>query len=123
RKGSITGAVSSVSTREIQESPVTDAGSALQGRAAGVMVLSAGNRPGDGATIRIRGNRSLSASNEPLYIVDDIPYAGNINDINPKDIKSIDVLKDASATAIYGSRGANGVIIITTHRGGHYPTI
>jgi len=123
RRGSITGAISSVSESEIQESVVTDAGSALQGRAAGVMALSAGNRPGDGVTIRIRGRRSLTASNEPLYIIDGIPFSGNINEINPRDIKSMEILKDASATAIYGSRGANGVILISTNRGGDYPTI
>jgi len=122
QRGSITGAISSVSKQDIQELPVIDAGSALQGRAAGVMALSAGNRPGEGVTIRIRGRRSLTATNEPLYVVDGIPYEGNINDINPGDIKSMEVLKDASATAIYGSRGANGVILITTNRGGNFPT-
>lgn len=122
RRGSITGAISSVSSDEIQELPVTDAGSALQGRAPGVMALSSGNQPGEGVTIRIRGRRSLTATNEPLYVVDGIPYEGNIADINPKDIKSMEILKDASATAIYGSRGANGVILITTNRGGNMPT-
>ena len=122
RRGNITGAISSVSRQEIQELPVIDAGSALQGRAAGVMALSSGSRPGEGVTIRIRGRRSLTATNDPLYVVDGIPYEGNINDINPRDIQSMEVLKDASATAIYGSRGANGVILITTTRGGNYPT-
>ncbi len=122
RKGSITGAISSVSSEDIQELPIIDAGSALQGRASGVMALSAGSRPGDGVTIRIRGRRSLTATNEPLYVIDGIPYDGNINDINPRDIKSMEVLKDASATAIYGSRGANGVILITTIRGGNMTT-
>ena len=122
RRGSITGSISSVRSEDIQELPVTDAGSALQGRAAGVVALSAGNRPGQGVTIRIRGRRSLTATNDPLYVVDGIPYEGNIADINPKDIKSMEVLKDASATAIYGSRGANGVILITTNRGGNFPT-
>ncbi|MBN1819764.1 MAG: TonB-dependent receptor [Prolixibacteraceae bacterium] len=122
QRGSITGAISSVSNQDIQELPIIDAGSALQGRATGVMALSSGSRPGDGVTIRIRGRRSLTATNDPLYVVDGIPYEGNINDINPRDIKSMEVLKDASATAIYGSRGANGVILITTTRGGNYPT-
>ena len=122
RRGNITGAISSVTTQDIQELPIIDAGSALQGRATGVMALSSGNRPGDGVTIRIRGRRSLTATNDPLYVVDGIPYEGNINDINPRDIKSMEILKDASATAIYGSRGANGVILITTTRGGNYPT-
>ena len=103
RRGSITGAISSVSSDDILELPVTDAGSALQGRATGVVALSAGNQPGEGVTIRIRGRRSLTATNEPLYVVDGIPYDGNIADINPRDIKSMEILKDASATAIYGS--------------------
>ncbi|MQY80573.1 MAG: SusC/RagA family TonB-linked outer membrane protein [Bacteroidetes bacterium] len=122
RRGSITGAISSVSSDDILELPVTDAGSALQGRATGVVALSAGNQPGEGVTIRIRGRRSLTATNEPLYVVDGIPYDGNIADINPRDIKSMEILKDASATAIYGSRGANGVILITTKRGGNFAT-
>ena len=122
RRGSITGAVASVSSDDIQELPVTDAGSALQGRAAGVVALSAGNQPGEGVTIRVRGRRSLTATNEPLFVVDGIPYDGNIADINPRDINSMEILKDASATAIYGSRGANGVILITTKRGGNMPT-
>jgi TonB-linked SusC/RagA family outer membrane protein len=122
RRGSITGAISSVSTDDIQELPVISAGNALQGRAAGVVALQSGSRPGDGVTIRIRGRRSLTADNNPLFVVDGIPYSGNINDINPRDIKSMEVLKDASATAIYGSRGANGVILITTTRGGDMPT-
>jgi TonB-linked SusC/RagA family outer membrane protein len=122
RKGDVTGAISSVTSKDIQELPVTDAGQALQGRAAGVVALSAGTRPGDGVTIRVRGRRSLTADNNPLFVVDGIPYEGNINDINPRDIKSMEVLKDASATAIYGSRGANGVILITTTRGGDMPT-
>jgi TonB-linked SusC/RagA family outer membrane protein len=122
RRSSITGAISSVSSEDILELPVIDAGSALQGRATGVVALSSGNQPGEGVTIRIRGRRSLTATNEPLYVVDGIPYEGNIVDINPRDIKSVEILKDASATAIYGSRGANGVILITTNRGGDFPT-
>jgi TonB-linked SusC/RagA family outer membrane protein len=118
----ITGSVSSVSSQDIQEVPITDAGQALQGRAAGVVALSEGNRPGQGVTIRVRGRRSLTASNEPLYVVDGIPLEGGINDINPRDIQSMEVLKDASATAIYGSRGANGVVLVTTNRGGNHPT-
>ncbi|MEX0770695.1 MAG: TonB-dependent receptor [Balneolaceae bacterium] len=118
----ITGSVTSVSTQDIQEVPVSDAGQALQGRAAGVVALSAGNRPGEGVTIRIRGRRSLTASNDPLFVVDGIPLEGNIDDINPRDIESMEVLKDASATAIYGSRGANGVILVTTRRGGNHAT-
>jgi TonB-linked SusC/RagA family outer membrane protein len=123
QRRSITGSISSVTAKDIQELPVVDIGSALQGRATGVVALAAGNQPGQGVTIRIRGRRSLTATNEPLYVVDGIPYEGNIMDINPKDIKSMEVLKDASATAIYGSRGANGVILVSTNRGGDFPTI
>ncbi|WP_411274013.1 SusC/RagA family TonB-linked outer membrane protein, partial [Daejeonella sp.] len=116
-KSQVTGAISSVSAKEISELPITNAQQALQGRAAGVEVLSAGNRPGDGVNVRIRGRRSFNAGNDPLYVVDGIPLSGGINDINPQDIQSMEILKDASSTAIYGSRGANGVVIITTKKG------
>lgn len=123
KKSQVTGAIASISKKDIREIPVSDLSEALQGRASGLMALSAGNRPGQGATIRIRGNRSLTASNEPLYVVDGIPFEGAINDLNPRDIESIEILKDASATAIYGSRGANGVVLITTARGGDHKTV
>jgi TonB-linked SusC/RagA family outer membrane protein len=116
-KSQLTGAISSVSSKEISELPVRSVQQALQGRAAGVDIVSSNNRPGSEPTVRIRGRRSFSAGNDPLYVVDGIPLAGGIGDINPQDIASMEVLKDASATAIYGSRGANGVIIITTQRG------
>lgn len=116
-KSQVTGAISSVSAKEISELPITNAQQALQGRAAGVEVLSSGNRPGDGVNVRIRGRRSFNAGNDPLYVVDGIPLNGGINDINPQDIQSMEILKDASSTAIYGSRGANGVVIITTKKG------
>lgn len=118
----ITGSVSSISSEDIQEVPVTDMGSAIQGRVPGVTVLSSGNRPGSGSYIRVRGRRSLTASNDPLFVVDGIPMEGGIDDINPRDIESMEVLKDASATAIYGSRGANGVVLVTTSRGGNHAT-
>jgi TonB-linked SusC/RagA family outer membrane protein len=116
-KRDITGAVSSVSADIIQEMPVGRIDKALIGRIPGLDIVSAGNNPGDGTQIRIRGNKSFSASNNPLIILDGMPFYGNIADINPYDVKSIDVLKDASSTSIYGSQGANGVIIITTQRG------
>jgi TonB-linked SusC/RagA family outer membrane protein len=123
RRGSITGAISSVSSDEIQERPVLNAGQALQGRATGVVALSnGGSTPGTDVTIRIRGRRSLTATNDPLFVVDGIPWEGSITGLNPRDIKSMEVLKDASATAIYGSRGANGVILVTTYRGGDMAT-
>ncbi len=117
KKSQVTGAISSVSSKEISELPISNAQQALQGRAAGVEVLNAGNRPGQGVNVRIRGRRSFNAGNDPLYVVDGIPLSGDINDINPQDIQSMEILKDASSTAIYGSRGANGVVIITTKRG------
>ena len=89
---------------------------ALQGRIAGVDIVTSSNEPGAAMNVRIRGVRSLTASNEPLYVVDGIPISGGIQDFNPQTIESIDVLKDAAATAIYGSRGANGVILVTTQK-------
>lgn len=117
KKSQLTGAISSVGNKEIQELPITDARQALQGRAAGVDVTQAGSKPGSAPQVRIRGRRSFNASNEPLYVVDGIPTVGGLDDINPQDITSMEVLKDASATAIYGSRGSNGVVLITTKRG------
>lgn len=118
RRRDVTGAISTVSAQQIQQVPVTNVGQALQGRAAGVDVANTSYSPGDSPTIRIRGNRSFKASNDPLFVVDGVPLAGgNLNDFNPGDIESMEVLKDASATAIYGSRGANGVVLITTKRG------
>ncbi|CCH55689.1 TonB-dependent receptor plug [Fibrisoma limi BUZ 3] len=117
KKSQLTGAISSVGSKEIAELPITNARQALQGRAAGVDVVQNSSKPGAGPTVRIRGRRSINASNDPLYVVDGIPLAGGIDDINPYDIASMEVLKDASATAIYGSRGSNGVVLITTKRG------
>jgi TonB-linked SusC/RagA family outer membrane protein len=119
KKSDVTGSTVSVGAEAIKQSPVTNTAQALQGRASGVNVQYTSSRPGADAQIRIRGERSLTSSaNNPLIVLDGIPFSGTINDINTNDIKSIDILKDASATAIYGSRGANGVIIITTNRGG-----
>ncbi len=117
KKSDVTGSIVSVSAAQISERPVSNTLQAMQGRAAGVDI-SSNERPGQMGSITIRGVRSLTASNSPLYVVDGIPLiSGGIDNINPIDIESIDVLKDASATAIYGSRGANGVVIITTKRG------
>ncbi|WP_297335000.1 TonB-dependent receptor [Algoriphagus sp.] len=123
KKSQLTGAISSVGTKEIQELPITDARQALQGRAAGVDVTQAGSKPGTAPQVRIRGRRSFNASNEPLYVIDGIPTVGGLEDLNPQDITSMEVLKDASATAIYGSRGANGVVLITTKRGSTGKTV
>lgn len=117
KRRDVTGSVSSVGETALREVPVANLQGALQGRAAGLEIQSVGTTPGSGAQIRIRGTRSISGSNDPLLVLDGIPYDGNLNDINPDDVASVDVLKDASATAIYGSRGANGVIIVTTKRG------
>lgn len=138
KKSDLTGSVSSVTGEELRNSLTTNVDQALQGRVAGVQVTQNSGAPGGAASIRIRGSNSLSLSNEPLYVIDGIPFQGDgaatagfdwaggengqsrvnpLSTINPADIVSIDVLKDASATAIYGSRGANGVVIITTKRG------
>lgn len=117
RKRDVTGSVVSVGEKELREIPVANLQQALQGRAAGLEIQRTGNQPGSGGQIRIRGIRSISGSNDPLFVVDGIPWEGTLNDINPDDVASIDILKDASATAIYGSRGANGVILVTTKKG------
>lgn len=132
RKSDLTGSVTSVDAEDLRNVPVTSFEQALQGRAAGVQVTQTTGSPGGGTNIRIRGTSSVNASSEPLYVIDGMlinsdsnemslagrgPRIGALSTINPNDIESIEVLKDASATAIYGSRGANGVILITTKRG------
>ena len=117
RREAVTGSVANIGGEKLNQIAATNAAQALQGRVAGVLMTQTGSKPGDEMQIRIRGQRSLSASNDPLIVLDGIPFMGVLSDINPADIKSMDILKDASATAIYGSRGANGVIIITTVKG------
>lgn len=117
RKEAITGSVASVSSAKLMENPSSNITQALQNRIAGVDMQQTNTQPGAEMRIRIRGQRSLSASNDPLIVLDGIPFLGSLSDINPSDIKSMDILKDASSTAIYGSRGANGVIMITTNKG------
>jgi TonB-linked SusC/RagA family outer membrane protein len=117
QKKDLTGAVSRVSADDIKNIPITRVDQMLQGRAAGVDVKSTNGTPGAGTTIRIRGSRSITASNEPLYVIDGLIDAANLNTINPQDIASIEILKDASATAIYGARAANGVVLVTTKKG------
>ena len=117
KKSDVTGAVVSIGAEEIRSRPVTNALQAIQGKAAGVDITS-NERPGQLGSILIRGVRSLTASNSPLFVLDGIPLqAGGIEAINPNDIETIDILKDASATAVFGSRGANGVVLVTTKRG------
>lgn len=118
RKSDLTGSVASVKAETLTDVPAKSIDGLLQGRVAGVQVINASQDPGAGSTIRIRGNSSLNGSNAPLVVIDGFPYgdAGDISSINPQDIVSMEILKDASASAIYGSRGANGVIIITTRK-------
>ena len=112
------GQVVNVKMNDLQSGSVLSIDNALQGRIAGADIMSTDGAPGATTTIRIRGSRSITASNEPLYVVDGIIDAiHDLNDINSDDIANISVLKDASSTAIYGSRGANGVIIVTTKQG------
>lgn len=130
-RSEIKGAVTSVNAAEYRDQPIIGVDQALQGRAAGVQVTQASGTPGSGISVRVRGAASIGASNEPLYVVDGLPIitgnttqlgAGNqltngLNDLNPNDIESIEVLKDAASAAIYGSRASNGVVLITTKRG------
>lgn len=117
RKKDLTGSVSSVNNQKLMERATFSAAQALQGKAAGVVVQQTDARPGSEPRVMIRGNRSLKATNSPLYVVDGIPLVVGLSEISQSDIESIDILKDASATAIYGSRGANGVVLITTKKG------
>ena len=138
KKSDLTGAVASVSSEDLKNSVVTNIDQALQGRIAGVQVTQNSGQPGGAASIRIRGANSITGSSEPLYVIDGIPFQGDgtsvsgfdwaggangqnrvnpLSAINPNDIVSIEVLKDASSSAIYGARAANGVILITTKRG------
>lgn len=115
RKSDLTGSVSVVDMKSIEETPAVSVAQALQGRIAGADILAGTGEPGESGSIQIRGTRSISAGNEPLIVVDGVPDAvSDLSEINPADIVSISVLKDVSSTAIYGSRGANGVILITT---------
>lgn len=126
RKRDLTGAVSSVSAESVKGLPVKSVDQMIQGRASGVFMVQNSGMPGAGATVRIRGGNSISGGNEPLYVIDGVPVyaqAGSsqttlspLNTIATSDIESIEVLKDASSTAIYGARGANGVILITTKK-------
>jgi TonB-linked SusC/RagA family outer membrane protein len=117
KRSDLTGSVGSVKSTELLERPAINVEQSLQGRIAGVNVSVNSGRPGGNTNIRIRGYSSINATNNPLYVVDGIIWAAGIDALNPADIESIDVLKDASATAIYGTRGANGVILVTTKRG------
>ena len=117
RKSDLTGSVSSIRSEELNAFAVTNVVQSLAGRATGVQVSQNTGSPGSPISVRIRGTNSIQGSNEPLYVVDGFPYNGNPTLLNNADIESVEVLKDASATAIFGSRGANGVVMITTKRG------
>lgn len=117
RKKDLTGAVGSITEKTIKELPVTNINDAMQGRIPGVLIQNNDPRPGGTATIKVRGNNSIQYGANPIYVVDGLVVTDGINAINPDDISSIDVLKDASSTALYGARGANGVILITTKKG------
>ena len=119
KKSDLTGSVASLSPDNLVSKPANSIESLMQGRVAGVQVTNASQEPGASSTVRVRGNSSVNGSNAPLLVVDGFPFgdAGNLAQINPQDIVSMEVLKDASASAIYGSRGANGVILITTTKG------
>jgi TonB-linked SusC/RagA family outer membrane protein len=116
-KTSYTGSAKVVAGETISQKSFANVSQALAGEAAGVAVFNTSGQPGSTSTIRIRGFGSINGSQEPLYIVDDAPFGGSLNDINPNDIKSVTILKDASATSLYGARGANGVVVITTKQG------
>ena len=115
KKSDLTGAVSSLGAKDIKEVPVNNVGQAIQGKIAGVNIVG-GNKPGDNVTIKVRGLGSI-INCDPLVVIDGVPTDLGLNSLNPQDIERLDVLKDASATAIYGSRASNGVIIITTKKG------
>ena len=117
KKSDLTGSVSTIKAEELLDRPTVNIGQALSGKLPGVEVFGNSGRPDGQIRIRIRGNNSITASNEPLYVIDGVIGVADINLINPNNIESLQVLKDASATAIYGARGANGVILITTKRG------
>lgn len=117
RKQSLTGAVATVSATALEKRPLTNAIAALEGAAAGIQVNNTVGQPGSSPSVRIRGFASVNYSNDPLYVIDGVPFGGNVADINPADIESISVLKDAASSALYGSKASNGVIIMTTKKG------
>jgi TonB-linked SusC/RagA family outer membrane protein len=117
KKETLTGSVGTIKAADIAKRPLTNVTTALEGAIPGVITGSANGQPGSGNTIRIRGFGSINASSDPLFVVDGVPYVGGTSNINPDDVESTTVLKDASATALFGSRGANGVVMITTKKG------
>ncbi len=118
KRKDLTGSVASVNSKELSKVPTSDITQALAGRMAGVQVMQSEGAPGASISIRVRGGISITQSNEPLYIIDGFPSEDGMSTLDPAEIETIDILKDASATAIYGARGANGVVVITTKSGG-----
>lgn len=117
KRSDLTGSVVSVKSDELMQTPTSDVSQALAGRVAGVQVMQSEGEPGSSISIRVRGGISITQSNEPLYVIDGFPSEDGMNSLDPAEIETIDILKDASATAIYGARGANGVVVITTKKG------
>lgn len=117
KKSSFTGSASTIDNKKLQSRPITNVSKGLEGQATGLLTTSGTGQPGESASVVIRGYGSINASQSPLYVVDGIPYDGTLSSINPSDIESMTVLKDASAGALYGARGANGVVMITTKKG------
>ena len=117
KKSSFTGSASVIGGDKIESRPITNVTKALEGQTTGVLTTSGSGQPGESASIVIRGYGSINASQDPLYVVDGVPYDGTLSSINPSDIESMTILKDASAGALYGARGANGVVMITTKQG------
>ena len=117
KKSSFTGSASTIDNKKLESRPITNISKGLEGQATGVLTTSGSGQPGESASIVIRGYGSINASSSPLYVVDGIPYNGTLSSINPADIESMTILKDASAGALYGARGANGVVMITTKQG------
>ena len=118
KRSDLTGSVVSVKRDDLMQTPTSDVAQALAGRVAGVQIMQSEGEPGASVSIRVRGGISITQSNEPLYVIDGFPSEDGMNSLDPAEIESIDILKDASSTAIYGARGANGVVVITTKKGG-----
>lgn len=118
RRGDLTGSVVSVKNEVLMQTPTSNVAQALAGRVAGVQVTQSEGEPGSSISIRVRGGISITQSNEPLYVIDGFPSEDGMNNLDPAEVETIDILKDASSTAIYGARGANGVVVITTKKGG-----
>lgn len=117
KRASFTGSAGVISSERLKDRPITNFAQALAGSAPGIQSTAGSGQPGQAPVIRIRGFGSISSGNDPLYVVDGVPYSGNIANINTNDIESITVLKDAASTALYGSRAANGVVVVTTKKG------